>query len=293
MSLRFRVRHETIYQYNSPVILAQNEARMQLRNCDWQETVSETVRLTPDAGDRSERIDYFGNRALYFSVQTPHSVFTISVESEIILYPERRPAPEQARLTRSELAGLLAGRDQAAREAMRWVWPSPRLPHMPHIEAWARDICAPHADLLAACKALMDHIYTNFRYDTRSTAADTPVGESFKKRAGVCQDFAHVMVCALRGLGIPARYVSGYLETRPPPGQTKLVGADASHAWVSVLFPGLGWIDFDPTNNCLPSDRHLTLAWGRDVSDVVPVKGVMVGGNQHQIGVKVDVNPIL
>jgi len=276
----------------TPVVLAQNEARMQLRDCRWQETVWESVSLDPDAGDRAERLDFFGNRALYFSVQKAHSEFSITVESEILLHPSRRSDVSRAIMGRAELSTWLAGGHANARQANRWIWESPRLPHLSVITQWARQVCDQHTDLLETCSALMNAIHSDFRYDTQSTAADTPVYESFRKRAGVCQDFAHVMICGLRGLGIPCRYVSGYLETRPPPGQVKLLGADASHAWVSVFFPHIGWIDFDPTNNCLPSDRHLTLAWGRDVSDVVPVKGVMLGGEQHRIGVKVDVNLI-
>lgn len=286
---RYHLRHETRYTYVDPISLAHNIAHVQLRTTPWQRVVAETITLQPQPLDLSKRVDYFGNHTLYFSVQEPHVDFSLVVESEVALDLAKRPTGKP-RITREELADWLRDHEDAgARQARRYLWSSPRISPQAEIAAWAAKAVDGEPSVFGMCTRLMDVIHSTFEYDTAATDAGTSLAQSFAARAGVCQDFAHVMIAALRVLDIPARYVSGYLETEPAPGQDTLIGADATHAWVSAYFPETGWIDFDPTNNSLPFDQHITLAWGRDVSDVVPVKGVIVGGEQQKIAVSVDV----
>ncbi len=177
-------------------------------------------------------------------------------------------------------------------EPLNYFHESPLIPHLPELREYALPSFPEDRDWLSCIYDLLARIHADFVYDPAATTVSTPLTDVLKNRRGVCQDFAHLMIGCLRMLGLSARYVSGYLLTRPPPGQQKLLGADASHAWVSAWCPQLGWIDFDPTNNCRPKMEHITLAWGRDYSDVCPIKGVFLGGGQHHLSVSVDVLPI-
>lgn len=292
MVKQFRVRHETHYAYAAPVALAQNEARVQLRDTAWQWVEAESVILRPDARDRRERVDYFGNRTLYFSIQEAHDEFRLIVESLVAIDITKRPRIQDESLSLDQLTDWLLSGATGSREARRWAWASRRVPPSPKIAQWTARLLSGERQVFTICQKLMAKIHSSFTYDVNSTGADTPVNSSFAQRSGVCQDFAHIMIAGLRSLGISCRYVSGYLQTRPPPGKARLIGADATHAWVSVFFPGVGWVDFDPTNNCLADERYLTLAWGRDVADVAPLKGVILGGESHTVSVSVDVEKV-
>ena len=171
------------------------------------------------------------------------------------------------------------------------MFPSPFVEILPEISSFAQSSFAPSTPVLAGAVDLVHRIYTEFTYDKTATTIDSSVGEVFAAKRGVCQDFAHFALSGLRAIGMAARYVSGYLKTLPPPGKPKLVGADASHAWISLFVPGIGWVDLDPTNDMIPIDTHITLAWGRDYGDVTPVKGVVMGGGAHALTVTVDVKP--
>jgi len=291
MSVRYRVWHETHYVYPDTVPHALSEARVQPRDTPWQRRRWGRVLLRPEAEDRRERVDPFGNPVLFFSVQEPHMEATVLSEFEVELFPECRPDSGASSMRWADMADWLEANRHTAEglEARPWTFASPAVPRVDVIVEAARERFGEDASLLGACGRWMEWIHTTFRYDGAATLVDTPVLEAFETGAGVCQDFAHIMLCGLRGLGLPARYVSGYLETLPPPGEEKLVGADATHAWVSVFDPSAGWIDFDPTNNLLPSDQHITLGWGRDFTDVIPVKGVVMGGDRQEIEVRVDV----
>jgi transglutaminase-like putative cysteine protease len=177
-------------------------------------------------------------------------------------------------------------------DAYQFVFDSTRISSKPALADYGRESFPPRRPLLEAVYDLTTRIHHDFRFDAKATEVTTPVETFFEKRRGVCQDFSHLQIACLRSLGLPARYISGYLRTLPPPGRARLVGADASHAWCSVWCPGVGWVDFDPTNNCLPSDGHITLAWGRDYSDVSPIRGVLLGGAKHTLKVGVDVMPM-
>lgn len=290
MSVRYIVRHETLYSYEDLVPQAQTEARVQPRDMPWQRELSGEVTLRPASNDRRERVDFFGNRVLYYSVQESHTEATIISEFEVELLPEQRPVATSCTLNWRDLARETNNPHATwLFEARPWIYESPLLDLEAKIHRYAREVLSGFDALIPACAALMTRIFDDFTYDAEATEVDTPVDDALEQKAGVCQDFAHVMLSGLRSNCIPCRYVSGYLETLPPLGQEKLVGADATHAWVSVFVPELGWVDFDPTNNLLPYDQHITLGWGRDFSDVIPVKGLVVGGDRQRIDVQVDV----
>jgi transglutaminase-like putative cysteine protease len=177
-------------------------------------------------------------------------------------------------------------------EAYQFVFDSKRVAAKPELAGYATESFPPGRPLLEGALELTRRINQDFRFDTKATEVSTPVETFFEKRRGVCQDFSHLQIACMRSIGLPARYVSGYLRTLPPPGRPRLVGADASHAWCSAWSPGAGWVDFDPTNNCVPADGHITVAWGRDYSDVSPVHGVLLGGSEHTLDVGVDVIPL-
>jgi transglutaminase-like putative cysteine protease len=234
--------------------------------------------------DVHERQDLFGNRVSQFSIDEVHTELNVLAESEVEVRPNR-----------IDLDRDIEWADNSAIPAKTRLFLRPSLYvsiRNQAIEQFAEQFFARTSKLLEATKALNEYIFHEFVYDQNFSEIETPVGLVLSERRGVCQDFAHLMLAALRCKGIACRYVSGYLETDPSPDQPKLVGADASHAWVSVFLPGTGWIDFDPTNGLLPSERHVTLAWGRDYSDVVPLKGLMTGGSQHALEVSVDVTAL-
>jgi len=243
--------------------------------------------VDPQPVVEDERVDYFGNGASYFAIGVPHNRLVVTARSQVRVsappLPERTPAWEQVR---DRCASDKLTEDSTAGE---FRFDSTYITRQPAYAEYAAASFAKGRPLLEGVRDFTARIFRDFKFDPRATTVATPLDEVLKKRRGVCQDFAHLAIAGLRSLGLPARYVSGYLETLPPPGKARLVGADASHAWVSVWCPGHGWIDADPTNNLLPGDRHITVAWGRDFSDVSPLRGVVVGGGGSTLGVSVDV----
>jgi len=237
-------------------------------------------------------MDFFGNAVTFFAVQEPHRSLTITARSTVQVIPRRMPRPEHTPAWETVRDLLHHERSAAQLEAVQYLFESPHIPCSSRLRHYAAASFPPGRPLLSAVLDLTRRIATDFTYDPQATSVSTPLQDVLRAGRGVCQDFAHVQIGCLRALGLAARYVSGYLVTRPPPGQPRLVGADASHAWVSVYCPGHGWIEADPTNNMLPSDRHITIAFGRDYSDVSPIKGVLLGGGRHTMRVAVDVIPI-
>lgn len=279
--MRYRIRHTTKYGYSEPVALSHNLARLAPRENERQQVHSYQLVVSPDADDVTERRDVFNNRVEYFSIQEPHRGLSLTSFSEVEVAETPPPA--------ESLAWDAAEVDT---ERLLLTHDSPLVPRDEPFRAYAEASFAPGRPLVEAALELTERIHTDFDYDPRATDVATPIHEAFEQRAGVCQDFAHVQLACLRSLGLAARYVSGYLRTIPAPGKTRLVGADASHAWVGVHCGPLGWIDFDPTNNCVPSGDHVTVAVGRDYGDVCPIQGVFVGGGAHTMNVSVDVAPI-
>jgi len=294
--VNYRIAHSTTYHYSQAVGLCQNEARLRPREFWRQHCLHSDFQVTPAATDFFERSDYFGNQVAYFAVQKMHTQLVVTVTSEVAVYPRPEPGNDLHPIAWEEVRDRL--RDgyghppqsaKALLEARYYTLDSPMVATSPALAEYASPSFQPERPLLEVVKELMQRIYRDFTYDPCFTSIATPLSEVMAHRRGVCQDFAHLAIACLRVYGLAARYVSGYVETMPQPGAPRLVGADASHAWFSVYIPGTGWVDFDPTNNKLPFDQHITLAWGRDFSDVTPLKGIAFGGGQHSLSVSVDV----
>ena len=314
--MKYRITHSTLYDYSQPVGLCQNEARLQPRNFWRQQAHSSHFEITPTPTDYNERTDFFGNRVAYFSVQKPHTKLLVTVVSEVSLFPKQNSLDSFNYVSWEQVQQILQGnptmssqssffdnqsqsqsqsQNQSADslfevlDARQYTLDSPMISVIPELAEYAQASFSPNRALVDVVYDLMERIYKDFTYDPSFTTIATPLSDVLRFKRGVCQDFAHLAIGCLRAYGIAARYVSGYVETLPEPGKTRLVGADASHAWFSVYIPALGWMDFDPTNNKVPHDQHITLAWGRDFSDVTPLKGIAFGGGQHTLSVSVDV----
>jgi transglutaminase-like putative cysteine protease len=290
---RYRVVHETHYTYAAPVLLSQQLAHLRPRACPWQQCETHRLSFSPPTSEWRERVDYFGNAEVFVVIETPHDELIVRAESRVSV---TRHAVDLARTGspswESVGTGLHAAADEAALDACRYLFESPHIKATPALAQLTQPAFRPGRPLLEATHALCRAIYRGFEFDPHATTVATPLEEVIARRRGVCQDFAHLAIACLRSLGLAARYVSGYILTVPPPGRPRLVGADASHAWLSVFVPGLGWADFDPTNDLLPDLQHVTLAWGRDFSDISPLRGVILGGGEQEIDVRVTVEPI-
>jgi transglutaminase-like putative cysteine protease len=286
--MKYRVTHRTLYAYSQPVVLCHNEARLQPRSTARQVCQSSQVTIAPDAAAHAEREDSFGNRVLYFAIQNAHDQLDVTATSEVEVAPPPPVVHEDSPPWDALDQGLADDGAVEMRAARQFALDSPCAAAAPEAAAYARPSFPPGRPILAAVRDLSRRIHRDFRFDPESTTVATPVADVLAQRHGVCQDFTHLAIACLRSLGLSGRYVSGYLETQAPPGQPRLRGADASHAWFAVYVPRLGWVDFDPTNDCLPADRYITTAWGRDYADVTPLKGVIFGGGTHTLEVAVD-----
>jgi transglutaminase-like putative cysteine protease len=290
--LIYQVRHRTTYDYEDPVSVSHHVLRLTPRNLPRQRCNTSQINIAPAPPSSITRIDYFGNLLTFFTLREPHGRLTVEASSELEVQP--LVAPDLSRSPPWETVPQTLTDETSAEvlDAYQFVFNSLRVGASAELAAYARDSFPAGRPVLEAVRDLTRRIHQDFRFDTKATEVTTPVETFFEMRRGVCQDFAHMQIACLRSLGLPARYVSGYLRTMPPPGRTRLAGADASHAWCSAWCPGIGWVDFDPTNDCLPSDGHVTLAWGRDYSDISPIHGVLVGGARHTLHVGVDVIPV-
>lgn len=291
--MKLRVVHRTIYHYGEPATTSHHEARLTPRQSDVQRTITHELECSPTPTTRRARLDYFGNRTNYFGLTEPHRKLEVIATSLVQTNPaylpdfELTPPWEQVALRlRSDLR-----RDVLQAVQMRFA--SPLVPLFDELRDYAAPSFSDAMPTLVGTKDLMHRIHQDFVYDASATDLATPLASVVTNRRGVCQDFAHVMLGCLRSLGLAARYTSGYLRTLPPPGQPRLIGADASHAWVAVWVPEHGWVDFDPTNNLCPSEEHITLAFGRDFSDVTPLHGVILGGGRHHLDVSVNVEEMV
>jgi transglutaminase-like putative cysteine protease len=276
--------HTTSYTYETPVSYGLNEIRLRPRATHGQEVLQASILIEPAPAFLSERVDYFGNDVTSFGVLDKHVRFTVTAASIVSLRPEPSPASliswENARLRLEERS------DADSLRASEYLHGSPYVGLSGELAAYAERSFTPNRPLIDGVADLSRRINTEFRYEPASTSIETPLSETLRRRRGVCQDFAHLMIGALRSIGLAARYVSGYVRSG-----SGYQGAQASHAWVSVFVPGDGWISIDPTNDLIPSDGHITLAIGRDYGDVVPIKGVTLGGGQQSVTVEVYVTP--
>jgi transglutaminase-like putative cysteine protease len=286
----YRVRHETTYEYSDPVSVSHHVLRLTPRELEGQIRRSSAIELAPHAPSTTH-LDYFGNSVTSFSLQEPHEELTVAATSELEVHPSPLPDFKQSPPWQTLRDSLNSDHSPEGLDAYQFVFDSRRVSAKPELLDYASESFPIDCPVLEAINDLTSRIHRDFRFDTKATEVTTPVETFFEKRRGVCQDFSHLQIACLRSLGLPARYVSGYLRTIPPKGKPRLVGADASHAWCSA-WSGTGWVDFDPTNNCVPSDGHITVAWGRDYSDVSPIHGVLLGGARHTLDVAVDVMPI-
>ena len=287
----YTVRHRTTYTYQSDVAYSRLVAHLVPRETARQHALAVDVTLAPLPAKRFERADFFGNTSSWFIVDEPHDTLEICAESRITLEAVPAYAPESSPNWESVRSRLAPPISPETFDVVQYTFDTPLTVTDADVVAYARASFTRGAPLLAAVLDLNHRIYTDFTFDKEATDTRTTVKEAFKLRAGVCQDLAHVGIACVRSMGLAARYVSGYLLTHPPAGQERLVGADASHAWFAVWIPPFGWIDFDPTNDMLPSTEHPTVAWGRDYSDVAPIHGILTGGSEHEVDVAVDVIP--
>jgi transglutaminase-like putative cysteine protease len=297
--MRYRVRHTTTYSYRESVAVSHNLVHLVPLDSSRQRCLRHELTVSPSPATAHERRDYYGNRTGTFTVQQPHRELVVRAVSEVDTHSLAPPAlassPPWEHIR--ELLGGGACSRSGARCAGEFAFDSPLIQNNSELAAYARESFPAGRPILEAADELNHRIYSDFTYDSAATSVHTPVSVVFGHRRGVCQDFAHLAIACLRSLGLAARYVSGYLETMPPAGQERLVGADASHAWFSLYAPNPDlprdpWSDFDPTNDCLTGDRHISVAIGRDFGDVSPLKGMILGGGPHEILVSVDVVPI-
>lgn len=290
---RYQVRHRTEYTYGGDVTASYGYAYLTPRDLPGQRCVRSDVEIEPGAEHLASHSDFYGNRATWFQVHEPHEVLAVTATSEVEI---TRTAIDLASLDGISWDGARAAlrADASAwRAAADFRLPSPRLPLAGALPDFARSVLRPGRPLGTTLRELVHVINTDFAYRSGSTNVSTTLAEVLERRQGVCQDFAHLAVAALRWAGLPARYVSGYVETRPPPGRPKLQGVDASHAWVSVLVPEVGWIDLDPTNDKVVDGQYVVTAWGRDYTDVPPLKGVIfTESTSSRMTVAVDVIPL-
>jgi transglutaminase-like putative cysteine protease len=288
----YRIIHKTTYTYKQPVSFGTHVAYLIPRSQPHHLCTSHELVVTPAPASIRERSDYFGNAFAFFTIQEPHEELAIEARSRVIVEGPSVKWPSSAPAWDDVVRSLPSDLREAELDAYQFVFESPRVTPGSAFAAYASPSFPPGRPLTEALLDLTSRIHKDLHFDSKATNVRTSPAEVLRSRRGVCQDFAQLQVACLRSLGLAARYVSGYIRTYPPAGQPRLAGADASHAWVSVYCPGTGWLDVDPTNNLIPSESHVTLAWGRDYGDVSPVRGVILGGRDHKLQVGVDMEPL-
>ncbi|QDU57294.1 transglutaminase family protein [Aeoliella mucimassa] len=292
--MKYRITHTTKYSYSEPVPVCQNKLHLLPRTTAWQTCENYRLMVLPEPAMVDIMVDYFGNAVDYFSLIDSHQHLSVTAASDVeVTAPDKVADPAKSKPW-EEVASMLRNPASVMPAVNRlFAYDSDYCRAEKVLADYARQSFTPQRPIVEACIDLTKRIYDDFEYRPQSTTVNTEVAEVFEKRQGVCQDFAHLQIACLRSLGLAARYVSGYLRTIPPPGKPRLVGADASHAWLAVYCSGdEPWIDFDPTNNVIPETDHITVAYGRDYGDVCPVQGVFVGGGNHTLNVSVDVAPV-
>jgi len=290
--MNYRVTHRTLYEYAAPVTVSQHVTRLEPRVTPTQSCDKFSLTVFPEPVLRKTRPDYFGNRLCFFSIQEIHHRLEITTHSRVAVTAGKLPPPETTPAWEGVVSLFRDPVSPAVVEPYQFVFDSPQVRASFELADYALASFARETPLLLGAADLTRRIFTDFKFDPRATTVATPLEEVWQKRRGVCQDFAHLGIACLRSLGLPACYVSGYLRTRPPAGQPRRIGADASHAWFRIFCPGAGWVDFDPTNNVQPAEEHIIVAYGRDFDDVSPVAGILTGGGKHSVKVSVDVEEV-
>lgn len=288
----YDVAHRTVISYEQIVTEAHHVLHLMPRDLPSQLRIAASVAVEPEPSQMVLNQDYFGNVTHHVNLQQPHDKLVLDAFSRVDVQPLAEAYELDTSPSWETIATQLANSEGAAIAAQEFIFDSPQVATSQQVRDFANQSFTPGRPILAVAMDLTGRIFDQFEYQGGVSDVSTPVAEVLEMRRGVCQDFAHLEIAALRSFGLAARYVSGYLLTHPPPGQEKLVGADASHAWVSVWAGELGWVDFDPTNRLIPNDEHITVGWGRDYSDVSPTNGFIVGGGEHEVSVSVDVSPV-
>lgn len=289
--MRYRITHKTRYDYSTPVAVCQNMVRLKPRSFPGHQCLSHTLRISPVATGRASRFDFFGNHVEHFNVLSAHTSLDITSQSEVdVTLGNRLLNPGSSWETVQ--ADVQSANSIGDPTPVRFLYPSPLVRTNDALGRYAQQSFTPGRPIVDALIELTSRIKSDFEFDNTATTVTTPLEEAFENRKGVCQDFAHLQIGMLRSIGLSASYISGYLRTEPPPGQPRLVGADASHAWLAVYCGEQGWIEVDPTNDVVCESDHLRVAWGRDYSDIAPIQGIFTGGGHHSLSVSVDVNPL-
>lgn len=290
LPLIYRVTHVTTYHYSGNAVACHNLLHLTPRDTPHQRLLSHALVLQPDPISEHRFQDYWGNSCVIYEIHEPHAALKISMRCRVVVDPQ--PTPEPGDSLSWDLVRLRPGHpSHLPVEVREFAFHSAFTRSTAELRDYALVSFPDDRPLLEGALDLTRRIHADFKYDPAATTISTPVEEVFSKRGGVCQDFAHLQLACLRSLGLPARYVSGYLQTHAPPGKERLQGADASHAWIALFVPHYGWVDLDPTNNLIPGHEHITTAWGRDYQDVAPVAGVFTGSEAHAVKVAVDVEP--
>lgn len=287
-TVRYYIRHRTAYRYSGRIDLCHSLAHLRPREDEGQELTSHKIEVTPEPKFQRERSDYFGNRTNYFAIQQSHDSLEVTATTTVIK-PDITPGLPIAGLAWDRAKVPANAKDASGVRIGNYLLPTKACPRLGAATDFLRPSLTPGRDLMEMVNEFMGRVYREFQYVPGATDTTTPLEKVLKQRQGVCQDFAHVMIAALRSVGMPVRYVSGYLETLPPPGQKKLQGADATHAWIEVYSPACGWVGFDPTNNKIPAGQHIKICHGRDYFDVQPLKGIFLGTGTQELMVQVDV----
>jgi len=285
----YRVTHTTTYEYSEPVSICHNEARLVPRRTAQQRPLGTRLAVEPSAAVMTEDTDYYGNVVHFFTLQEAHLRLGVTARSDVDITPYEPPALSLSTPWEVVRDRVRLDKSPAGIGALEYTLASPHVRIIDGLLGYAAPSFPPGRPLLEAVFELTKRIRKDFKYQPGTTGVTTPLEEVMELKRGVCQDFAHLQIGMLRSLGLPARYVSGYVHNAPAPGQRRNEGGDASHAWISVWSPCFGYVDFDPTNGSIPSDEHITLAWGRDFSDTSPLRGVILGGGSHVVRVGVDV----
>lgn len=291
--MKYKLIHKTEYRYAEAVNNYHSLLCLTPRILPNQLCQGFSIRITPEPAQISERIDFYGNTTHYFSLHSPHKTLTVLTSSFVERLPESTGSMFiPSSVTAGDARQRLSGERLLKISLLEYMLPSPQVKWDADIRAFASECFHDEWPLYKCIEALCRKIYTEFDFVPDFTTVHTPIKDVLAAKKGVCQDFSHLAIACIRSFGFAARYVSGYLETLPPPGRPKLQGSDASHAWISVYIPDYGWCDFDPTNNIIPGERHIVTAWGRDYSDVPPLKGIIFSYGKHTLSVEVDVIPV-
>lgn len=294
----YNVSHTTSYNYENGVTFCHNIATLKPKDMLGQTLLDYKLEISPTPTEISEKIDFFGNTITRFSIQNHHKVLKVTATSKILkdytLQPNILEDIQAKSLTLNEALSALKSNDSELLEVRQFILESILVARItPDIKAYAEMSYKPNRSVFEATFELMQRIYTEFEFNTKVTNVATPIHDVIKEKKGVCQDFAQIAIACVRSVGLPAKYVSGYIETLPPPGKQKLIGTDASHAWFSVYIPTFGWVDFDPTNNQIPKNQHIVVSYGRDYYDVPPLKGVIYSTGKNKMKVAVDIRPAI